>query len=99
MTTKNKAAQSLRSIPSAIRSDASRANGAKGGRPRNFIVGDKVANGAPGSLGRTTGIVISADDTVWVEWVGGGKGAYYQLSHRTAGGFSVAGHGTKIQHA
>jgi hypothetical protein len=34
MTTKNKAAQSLRAIPSAKRADASRSNGAKGGRPR-----------------------------------------------------------------
>ena len=34
MTTKNKAAQALRAIPSAIRSEVSRSNGAKGGRPR-----------------------------------------------------------------
>jgi len=34
MTTKNKAAQALRSIPSTIRSEASRTNGAKGGRPK-----------------------------------------------------------------
>lgn len=33
MTTKNQAAQALRSIPSAIRTEASRSNGAKGGRP------------------------------------------------------------------
>jgi len=33
MTTKNKAAQALRSIPSSKRADTSRSNGAKGGRP------------------------------------------------------------------
>ena len=32
MTTKNTAAQALRSIPSASRSEASRSNGSKGGR-------------------------------------------------------------------
>ena len=36
MTTKNKAAQALRSIPSAIRSEASRSNGSKGGRPGRY---------------------------------------------------------------
>lgn len=35
MTTKNKAAQALRSIPSDKRTDASRSNGAKGGRPKS----------------------------------------------------------------
>ena len=38
MTTKNKAAQALRSIPSAIRTDASRSNGAKGGRPAKWTL-------------------------------------------------------------
>ena len=36
MTTKNKAAQALRAIPSAARYEASRINGAKGGRPSPF---------------------------------------------------------------
>ena len=33
MTTKNKAAQALRAIPSEARSEVSKTNGAKGGRP------------------------------------------------------------------
>ena len=36
MTTKNKSAQALRSIPSAIRAEASRSNGANGGRPGRY---------------------------------------------------------------
>ena len=36
MTTKNTAAQALRSLPSAIRSEASRSNGTKGGRPGRY---------------------------------------------------------------
>lgn len=36
MTTKNKAAQALRAIPSATRSEASRSNGSKGGRPGRY---------------------------------------------------------------
>lgn len=36
MTTKNKAAQALRAIPSAIRSEASRSNGSNGGRPGRY---------------------------------------------------------------
>ena len=36
MSLKNKAAQALRAIPSAARDEASRINGAKGGRPSPF---------------------------------------------------------------
>ena len=36
MTTKNTAAQTLRAIPSATRSEASRSNGSKGGRPSRY---------------------------------------------------------------
>ena len=36
MTTKNTAAQALRAIPSATRSEASRSNGSKGGRPGRY---------------------------------------------------------------
>ena len=59
MTTKNTAAQALRSIPSAIRSDASRSNGSKGGRPGRYYALHWVCG--YGATHANTG-----EDFVWV---------------------------------
>lgn len=59
MTTKNKAAQALRAIPSAIRSEVSRSNGAKGGRPGRYYA-------LHWSAGYCTTSANTGEDFVWV---------------------------------